>query len=206
MGDILKAHDGSDGGRDFRSRKENVCKRHKKKVTEYYCEQCEICICSGCVIVEHRDSKNHTIVSLEDGVRKQKAIIEGKIKDVAANTTRLSSDIATLVKRREKFNSSIEQAANEVHRVAGDCINLIRQHEASVTEQLAKEKSLYDDVISKELSKLTEKLQRMDAVSTLGRRQVLGGDNMEEMFFFFFFFFFLLRYISITLRYLQYYL
>ncbi|PFX11752.1 Tripartite motif-containing protein 2 [Stylophora pistillata] len=119
LGDILKAHGGSNNGdcKDIRSQEENICKRHKKNL-EHYCEQCQICICSDCVIVEHRDANTHKIVSVEDRAKIQGALITEKLRSVDANTSQLRSDIATLVERREKFNNNIDQATKVVRKEA----------------------------------------------------------------------------------------
>lgn len=176
--DILKAYSGN-GRHDSVSEREDVCKRHKEKV-KFYCEQCEICICSECAIFEHRDRNYHKILSLEEGARKQKAIVERKMRQVAVNSSRLRSYTSSLEKRRAKANKSIEQATKELHRVAARSINSIRQHEASVTELLTREKSNYDDAFSKQLSKLTEKIQGMDNLSALSS-DVLQRNNLKEM-------------------------
>ena len=178
LGDILKAHSKT-GGHDFVSERENVCKYHKEKI-KFYCEQCAICICSECIIFQHRDRNYHNIMSLEEGARKQKAIIERKIRQVAVNTSRLRSYTSSLEKRKAKVDKSIDQATKELDRVVNSCINSIRQHEASVTEVLTVQKSIYDDTFAKQLSKLTEKIQGMDNLSAV-TKDVLQRNNLQEM-------------------------
>ncbi|PFX14655.1 Poly [ADP-ribose] polymerase 15 [Stylophora pistillata] len=183
LGDILKAHGASnnDDHRDIRSQEQNICKRHRKNL-EHYCEQCRICICSDCVIVEHRDPNNHKIVSVEDGAKKLAEIITEKLRSVEVNTSRLRSDIATLEERREIFKTNIVQAAKVVRNMTESYINLIRQHEASVTVQLARERSLNDNAISQELSKLTDKLERMANAAIRGRAILENHNhNIDEM-------------------------
>lgn len=181
LGVILEAHGDLSNGerRDIRSQGENICERHRKKL-EHYCEQCQICICSDCVIVEHRDPKSHEIVSIEHGAKIQGVIMTEKLRSLEAITSRFRRDIATLSERRDKFNTNIEQAVKELHKAAESCRNLIRQHEASVTEQLVRERSLYDNTISQELSKLTGKLEIMASVAIRGKT-ILENRNIEEM-------------------------
>ena len=50
LGDILKAHGRSNKDPDLESKEQNVCKRHDILV-KFYCEPCEICICSECAIM-----------------------------------------------------------------------------------------------------------------------------------------------------------
>ena len=171
--DILKSH--SKNG----DRGETFCERHKEKV-KFYCEQCEICICSDCAILDHRDRNCHNIISLEEGAKKQKANIERKMSELSAYSSRLSNYTLFLEKRRSLANRSIEQATKEVHRVAQRCINSIRQHESSVTELLKTQKSSCNDDYSMELSKLTEKIERMKNVSAQSKG-VLQRNNLQEM-------------------------
>lgn len=171
--DILKAYSENE------DHEEMFCKRHKEKV-KFYCEQCEICICSDCAILDHRDRNCHNIISLEEGASKQKANIERKMRELSVNSSRLKSYASFLEKRRTTANKSIEQATKEVHRVAERCVNSIRQHESSVTKLLMTQKLSYDDAYLKQLSKLTEKIQRMNNVSAQGKN-VLQRNNLQEM-------------------------
>ena len=171
--DILKTYSkNGDHGETF-------CERHKEKV-KFYCEQCEICICSDCAILDHRNRNCHNIISLEEGAKKQKANIERKRRELSANCSRLSNYALFLEKRRSLANRSIEQATKEVHRVAQRCINSIRQHESSVTELLKTQMSSCNDDYSMELSKLIEKIQRMKNVSAQSKG-VLQRNNLQEM-------------------------
>ena len=158
---------------------ETFCERHKEKV-KFYCEQCEICICSDCAILDHRDRNFHNVISLEEGTRKQKANIKRKMRELAANSFRLESYVSVLEKRRVIANRSIEQATKEVHRLAERCINSIRQHESSMTELLKVQKLSCNDDYSKELSKLHEKIQRSNDVAAQSKN-VLQRNNLQEM-------------------------
>jgi len=171
--DILQTY------RKNEDREETFCERHKEKV-KFYCEQCEICICSECVVFDHRDRNFHNVISLEEGAKKEKANIERKMRELSANSSCLKSHASFLEKRRALVNKSIEEATKEVHRVAERCINSIRQHESSVTEQLKTQKSSCNDEYSKELSKLTGKIQRMENISAESKN-ILQRNNLQEM-------------------------
>ncbi|KAL9974256.1 hypothetical protein ACROYT_G011272 [Oculina patagonica] len=163
---------------DFSEAKENVCERHKEKV-KFYCEQCESCICSECVVIEHRDKDYHNILSLEAGVRKQKAKLECKMSEAKASRSQLVSYIATLEKQLTKIDNSIDHATDEVHRVSKHWINLIRQHEISATEQLITQKSSLNDRFSKKLSKSNEKLLEIDKLLELSDKILQENDLTE---------------------------
>jgi len=130
--------------------------------------------------LDHRDRNCHNIISLEEGAKKQKANIERKMTALSANISRLRSYASFLEKRKALTNKSIEEATTEVHRVAERCMNLIRQHESSVTELLKTQKSSCNDDYSKELSQLTEKIRRANNVAAQSKN-VLQRNNLQEM-------------------------
>ena len=161
--------------RDY-ARRANVCKKHNDEV-RFYCEQCVICICRDCAILDHRD---HSIVSLDNGLQKKKSEIENKMQEVQANVSRLRSVKESLEKQRIKMSKSVEQATDEIHRTAERNIELIRQHEASVTERLMKQKDTFDTAFSNTMAGLGDKLN--ETVSSLDfGNEVLERNNLPEI-------------------------
>ena len=158
------------------TRKLNVCKEHKDKV-RFYCEECVLCICRDCAILEHRD---HNFVSIDKGLEKKKSEIQIKMGEVQANGSRLREEKDLREKRRIRMNSSIEKATEEVHRVAERNIALMRQHESSVTEQLVKQKEASEAAFSNTAAGMDEKLTEIE--SSLGFcNDVLQRNNLPEI-------------------------
>ena len=94
------------------ARKSNVCEKHKDEL-RFYCENCNICICRDCAILEHRDDKNHNIVSLEQGFENKTSDITSKMKHVEAIASRLRDQKQTLEKKKVGMLRSIDQATSE---------------------------------------------------------------------------------------------
>ena len=161
--------------RDY-ARRANVCKQHNDEV-RFYCELCVICICRDCAILDHRD---HNIVSLDNGLQKKKSEIESKMKEVQLNVPRLRSNKKSLEKRRIRMNNSVEQAREEIHRTAERNIELIRQHEASMTERLLKQKDTFDAEFSNTMTGLEEKLVEIESSLDFGN-EVLQRNNLPEI-------------------------
>ena len=161
--------------RDY-ARRANVCKKHNDEV-RFYCEQCVICICRDCAILDHRD---HNIVSLDNGLQKKKSEIENKMQEVQANVSRLRSEKESLEKQRIRMSKSVEQATEEIHRTAELNIELIRQHEASMTERLMKQKDTFDAAFSNTMTGLDGKLN--ETVSSLDfGNELLERNNLPEI-------------------------
>ena len=161
--------------RDY-ARRANVCKKHNDEV-RFYCEQCVICICRDCAILDHRD---HNIVSLDNGLQKKKLEIESKMQEVQLNVPRLRSEKKCLEKQRIRMTKSVEQATEEIHRTAERNIELIHQHEASMTEQVMKQKETFDAEFSNTMTSLDEKLVQIESSLDFGN-EVLQRNNLPEI-------------------------
>ncbi|XP_020631354.1 tripartite motif-containing protein 45-like [Orbicella faveolata] len=161
--------------RDY-ARRANVCKKHNDEV-RFYCEQCVICICRDCAILDHRD---HNIVSLDNGLQKKKSEIENKMQEVQANVPRLKSEKEFLEKQRIRMNKSVEQATQEIHRTVERNIELIRQHEASMTDRLMKQKETFDAAFSNTMTSLDEKLVEIESSLDFGN-EILQRNNLPEI-------------------------
>ena len=133
------------------------------------------------------DHDDHKKISLEKGLERKKSVLEDKIREVQANGSRLRNHKESLEKRRLKINDSFDQATKEVHKVAERCINLIRQHEASVTEQLIKQKGTFQVSFVNEMTRLDGKLTEIDNSLEFGEKVLVRNNlpeilNVEKMF------------------------
>ena len=158
------------------ARKANVCKEHKDEL-RLYCIKCKICICRDCALMEHKD---HNFIPLERALETKKLDIEKRMREVEANCSRLRNHKESLKKRRERVNNSIDEVAKEVHQVADHCVNIIRQHEATMTEELVKQKASFQDTISVHMYALDDKLMEIDSSLEFGTG-ILQRNNLPEI-------------------------
>ena len=101
------------------------------------------------------------------------------MRKVEASGSRVMTHKDFLEKRKLKVNNSIEEATREVKRVAERCILLIRQHEASVTERLAKQKAAFQDAFVTQMSNLDGKLMEIHNTLTFCEDVLLRNDLAE---------------------------
>ena len=158
------------------ARRANYCTVHIDEM-RFYCENCKRCICRDCAILEHQD---HNKISLDQGLENIKSEIGVRVHEAQENGSRLRSYKVSLEKRRMKVDGSIEEATKEVKRIAELCILSIRQHEASVTEQLIKRKQAFKNAFDNQMTMLDGKLKEI--YSTLSfSEEILLRNNFPEI-------------------------
>ena len=161
------------------ARKANVCKKHKDEL-RFYCDNCKICICRDCVILEHRDDRSHNIISFEQGLENKQSDITQKMQDVKAIGCRLRDKKESLKKRSVRVLNNIDQTTDEVHRFAEHWISLIRQHESTMTKELLEQKENFQAAFSAQMIGLEEKLMEIDSSLEFGK-DVLERKNLPEI-------------------------
>ena len=177
---VLRSHHVTEIGKfkpsDAQARRSSVCKKHNDEV-RFYCEQCVICICRDCAILDHRD---HNIVSLVEELEKKKSEIEDKMRAVQVNVSRFRNEKESLEKRRIGFINSIKQATKEIHKTAQRKIELIRQYEASMTERLMERKETFGVAFSNAMTVLDAKLIEIETSLDFGKH-LLERNNLSEI-------------------------
>ena len=158
------------------ARRANYCTVHIDEM-RFYCENCKRCICRDCAILEHQD---HNKISLDQGLENIKSEIGIRVHEAQENGSRLRSYKVSLEKRRMKVDGSIEEATKEVKRVAELCILSIRQHEASVTEQLIKQKQALKNAFDNQMTMLDGKLMEIESTLTFSE-EILLRNNLPEI-------------------------
>jgi len=126
------------------------------------------------------DHREHNIISLDNGLQKKKSEIESKMQKVRANVPSLRNEKESLEKRRTRVNKSIEKATEELHRTAEHNIQLIRQHEASVTERLIKQKLTFHAAFLNTMTSLDKKLVEIKSSLDFGN-EILQRNNLPEI-------------------------
>ena len=158
------------------ARKTNVCKKHEDEL-RYYCDNCKICICRDCAILEHHD---HNKISFEQGLEKKKSDITIKMEEVQVVSCRLKNHKETLEKQRVRVEDSIDQATDEVRRVAKHFISLIHQHESTMTEELLRRRQSLQTEVSTQMSAVDEKLMDINGSLEFGK-DILERNNLPEI-------------------------
>ena len=93
---------------------------------------------------------------------------------------RLRNEKESLEKRRLRMKNSIKQATEEIHKAAERDIELIRQHEASVTERLMKHKESFEAAYSSTMTGFDDKLMEIESSLDFGN-DVLERNNLPEI-------------------------
>lgn len=109
--------------------KDVMCKQHPNEQVRFYCEPCEMCVCVPCTYTDHRD---HELVDFKDGISLHKEAIEENLRRCRQQI----SDIRLRLDALRQCETKILYTQNEIHSAALSFIELIRQREASLIEEL----------------------------------------------------------------------
>ena len=108
-------------------------KYHEKETLEYYCQECKVCLCHKCVILNHN---RHAMVDIREAAEEQKMQITEVVEQAKTKIAHFEMQIA---RETELFNKSKEdtQAAREkVRTTIEELIRIFKEHEMAMVAKL----------------------------------------------------------------------
>ena len=99
---------------------------HEKEITRFFCSQCQVCICSICIVTDHQ---NHNAVLLDKAAHDEKENIMSGAKIIKEKETQLCQVIKEFEETISELERNFTTAKREVSRTAEQMIVNIRQRE-----------------------------------------------------------------------------
>ena len=109
-------------------------KYHENESVEYYCQECEKCICLKCGQTRHN---HHNKINIQRAAEEQKMEMTQVFRQaksrVANIETKMKEQIELMAKSTEKISAAEKKVTETVERV----IRIAREHETAVKTELA---------------------------------------------------------------------
>ena len=99
---------------------------HEKEITRFFCSQCQVCICSICIVTDHQ---NHIAVLLDKAAHDEKENIMSGAKIIKEKETQLCRVIKEFEDTISELERNFTTAKQEVSRTAEEMIANIRHRE-----------------------------------------------------------------------------
>ena len=99
---------------------------HEKEMTRFFCSQCQVCICSICIVTDHQ---NHNAVLLDKAAQDEKENIMSGTKIIKEKETQICQVIKEFEETISELERNFTTAKREVSRTAEQMIVNIRQRE-----------------------------------------------------------------------------
>ena len=99
---------------------------HEKEITRFFCSQCQVCICSICIVTDHQ---NHNAVLLDKAAHDEKENIMSGAKIIKKKETQLCQVIKEFEETISELERNFTTAKREVSRTAEQMIVNIRHRE-----------------------------------------------------------------------------
>ncbi|XP_059140438.1 tripartite motif-containing protein 3-like isoform X2 [Physella acuta] len=110
------------------------CTKHQMQPLNFFCEPCVMPVCCDCTVIDHKESKGHVVVNVDEAMEKYTPIVEETLEDI-------NSEKADLAMKRD----SLDGAQNDLDEIQKDLTNQIRSVFDSIRQQLDdRERELYD--------------------------------------------------------------
>ena len=106
---------------------------HEREPLEYYCEDCRLCICHKCALVEH---KKHSILEIPRVAEQHKRQIIQDVEQMKSRVTECKEKIEKSKTNFEGVEQQIEEARHKTQATVEELIRDLKEHEAKIMREL----------------------------------------------------------------------
>ena len=108
-------------------------KYHDKEALEYYCQECKVCICHKCVILNHN---RHAMVDIREAAEEQKIQIMEVLEKAKRKIDHFEMQIAREAELFNKSKGDTQAARDKVRTTIQELIRILKAHEMAMVAKL----------------------------------------------------------------------
>ena len=106
---------------------------HENEPLEYYCQDCQVCICHKCGFVAHN---KHSLIDIQEVAEKHKTQIIQAVEDLKHKVSACKKEIVKDTKNFEAVQQRIKSTREEVTATVEELIRVLKEQEATIMNQL----------------------------------------------------------------------
>ncbi|KAL9984414.1 hypothetical protein ACROYT_G006702 [Oculina patagonica] len=113
-----------------------MCKEkyHEKEAVEYYCQECEDCICHKCSVMSHNQ---HNKMDIQQAIEEQKLQMTKSFEKAKAKLVVVETKMNEQIELMKKSEEEISVAEKHVTEFTEEIIRMVREHETDTKKELA---------------------------------------------------------------------
>ncbi|XP_020618377.1 tripartite motif-containing protein 2-like [Orbicella faveolata] len=108
-------------------------KYHEKETLEYYCQECKVCICHKCVILNHN---RHAMVDIREAAEEQKMQITEVVEQAKIKIAHFEMQVARETELFNKSREDTQAARDKVRTTIDELIRIFKEHEMTMAAKL----------------------------------------------------------------------
>ena len=91
------------------------CSKHQMQPLNFFCEPCIQPVCCDCTVIDHKETKGHVVVNVEEALEKYTPILDDTMADIKSQKLELAGQ-----------RDALEQAGETVDQIQQDLTQHIR--------------------------------------------------------------------------------
>ena len=151
---------------------------HEKKVTRFFCLECQVCICQICIVTDHQ---NHKVVLLEKAALEEKDNIISGAKLIRKKESELCEVIKQFKETISKLESNVVTAKREVSRVAEEVMAEIGEREREAIDSLEATRVSILERINSAKQEVESLVKQMNQAATYAENLVQNSSSSDVM-------------------------
>lgn len=103
------------------------CTKHQMQPLNFFCEPCIMPVCCDCTVIDHKESKGHLVVNVDEAMKKYAPIVDETLDDIRAEKASLAEKREALICSQDELdqiqknlNSQISEVFDKIRQILND--------------------------------------------------------------------------------------
>ncbi|XP_035677388.1 tripartite motif-containing protein 2-like [Branchiostoma floridae] len=133
----LVPQEGTEGreGPDRPQRKRH-CHKHKSQELVFYCESCNVLVCTACTVIDHRPGKDHNPVEISTVAQRGRETLKGLLEDIVPRMKEMQASSKEVEKKMSNLNPAKEAATDQAKAYFHQLADLLQKRESEILRQI----------------------------------------------------------------------
>ena len=149
---------------------------HERKLTRFFCLECQTCVCQFCVVTDHR---NHALDPLDKAADQEKAKIMAGIEKMNENRNFCNGEIHEVEQTILNLETNISAAKRKVSQIAEQAIAKVRELEREAITHLENTRQSRMEILDFRKTQLQSLMKQVNQAIEFADNLVQRGSSSD---------------------------
>jgi peptidoglycan hydrolase CwlO-like protein len=130
-----------------------MCKDHESEMEmlRFFCDACEIGVCTLCTLTTH---KTHKVIDIKSGINRQKEKLQTSLSNIQGKVKELEAALNVLVEQQQTIRPDFERLKTEIAEHARRRMADIREEERKLQAELVSRERKKNGTLEEEVGQV----------------------------------------------------
>ncbi|XP_078678176.1 E3 ubiquitin-protein ligase TRIM71-like [Branchiostoma floridae x Branchiostoma belcheri] len=174
--DVLEGKEGME-----RLHRKRYCDKHKSQEMVFYCESCNVLVCTSCAVINHKPGRAHNLEEITTVAQKKKEMLRRLLQGIDPRLEEIQASVKEVEKTMSKLIPAKEVATVQTQAYFGQLVHLLQEREKEILIQIDEQCQADGKTLQAKKEAMEFELAGLTSAQTFCQQAVEHGSDMHVL-------------------------